>query len=532
MLDLITKIFIINLKKSVERKKHFINEFKKVNIKEYEIFEAVDEDNIRIKDMFQNNFVKKFPPCFRCNNNICNCSNNILIKPQIGNWCSFIDIMNNIIINKYNGLIMICEDDIKFNINGKYILESMINEKNFELYNINLNKPLLIRCYGAKNNSLNENSFNENIRLTNQIEMSNPCFLINFEYAKSFINNLKQIDRTSDMYIHSQLCELDKSIQHYTIKPSPVYELSFYLNYAIFPSTIHPKGINEDDLIKMKNHKKQINYEEYIKYNINNLWHSSCNNNKNVGDIVGKYIFEKITNTTINYIHPSNTKDLVYLTCGSIIQDKHIMYNNTIIWGSGIMFDNISNFSADIKAVRGKKTKNILDKLNIPCPDIFGDIALLLPKFYNPDIDIIYDIGLIFHYSHVNYEISNNIINILNSNYKINIISVDLDVELFINEIKKCKYTLSSSLHGTIISHAYSIKSLPFHMEKDGLNNTFFKFEDYYSSFDIELEKYIFSGDIINCNDIINMINSYYQPLFPIKVDKLWDSCPFKPYYI
>ena len=57
--------------------------------------------------------------------------------------------------------------------------------------------------------------------------------------------------------------------------------------------------------------------------NIRNLWYSPCNNKKNVGDIVGKYVYEKITGNKINYIHPKETDEQVYLTCGSIIQYKH-----------------------------------------------------------------------------------------------------------------------------------------------------------------------------------------------------------------
>ena len=356
--------------------------------------------------------------------------------------------------------------------------------------------------------------------------MSNACFIINKFYAESFINNLKIIDRTSDMYLQIKILQYDKNIQHFTIEPSPAYQLSDNKN-SIFKSEIHPKGLNKEDKIRAKTHFKRVEYKDYldnISYiNNRNLWYSSCNNNRNVGDLIGKYIYEKITGNKINYIHPKDTKDKVYLTCGSIIQYKHVKYNNTIIWGSGIMFEKINKFNSKIFAVRGKKTAEILAKLDIKCPQIFGDIALLLPRFFNPkNLEKYYDIGLIFHWSHLDKDI----INFLKQRYKLKIISVDLEIENFVTEVLKCKYTISSSLHGVIISHSYGVQSLPFNLEETGLNGTFFKFEDYYSIFDLQFKPY-FKNDILNSKNIINLIKNYNQPKFPINTDKLYNSCPF-----
>ena len=119
--ELINKIYVINLKSCKNRKQHIYQEFKRLKINNYEIFEATDKNSHQVQDMMKTEFVKKFPSCFRCNKNKCNCSNNVLIKHQIGNWCSFINVMNDIIKNDYKGLIMICEDDIKFTDSGLLI---------------------------------------------------------------------------------------------------------------------------------------------------------------------------------------------------------------------------------------------------------------------------------------------------------------------------------------------------------------------------------------------------------------------------
>ena len=521
--ELISKVYVMNLKSCYDRKEHIENEFKRVEIENYEIFEATDKDSLKIQNMMESNFVKKYPPCFRCLKNKCQCSNNILIKSQIGNWCSFIDIMNEIKKNDFEDLIMICEDDIKFTNEGINIINKMISIDNLKKYNLNFDKPILIRA----GSNFNENHIlKQEPKLVNKIIMSNPCFICNKYYAESFIKNLKIIDSTSDVFIHNKILSLDKSIQAFTIIPQPIYELS-YGKFKKFKSEIHPKGIDNEDKILQQNHFKRIEYEDYLIYQQNiknrNLWHSSCNNNKNIGDLIGKYVYEKITKNKINYVHPKDTKQKVFLTCGSIIQYKHVKYNNTVIWGSGIMFENIGRFYSKIFAVRGKKTAGILRRLGIKCPNIFGDIGLLLPRFFYPkNIEKIYDIGLIFHYTHFDEDI----INFLKDRYKINIISVELSIEDFVTEILKCKYTMSSSLHGVIISHSYSIKAIPFHLDKKGLNGTFFKFEDYYSAFDLKM-KQIFKNDILKTEDIFELIENYNQPNFPINTDKLYNSCPF-----
>ena len=255
--NLIDNIYIINLKSSKDRKIHMINEFKKAGIDKYEFFEAIDKDSDEVSKLIKTPFVMKYPPCFRCYKIQCNCDNNILIKNQIGNWCSFINIMKKIVDNNYKKLVMICEDDLKIKDNGIFILNKMINNQNFKKYNINLNKPLLIRCeQRSKILPLNQ------LKFTKKIVMSNACFLINIHYAKSFLKNLKFIDRTSDMYIQRNILKMDNSIQHFTIEPAPTHQLSDN-KHAIFTSEIHPKGINKLDRIKKRNHFQKVNPMNY-----------------------------------------------------------------------------------------------------------------------------------------------------------------------------------------------------------------------------------------------------------------------------
>lgn len=73
---LFDNIYVINLESSIERHNHIVSEFKRMNIKNYEIFKATTPNSYQVKEISDK--VKKFPPCFRCNKNICNCYNNFL----------------------------------------------------------------------------------------------------------------------------------------------------------------------------------------------------------------------------------------------------------------------------------------------------------------------------------------------------------------------------------------------------------------------------------------------------------------------
>ncbi len=264
MFKLVSKVFVINLKSSVDRKKHIITEFSRIGITDYEIFEATDKDSDEVTNMMKTNFVKKFPPCFRCLQNECDCTNNVLIKHQIGNWSSLISVMKRVVTDDYEGLIMICEDDIKFMPFGMKILRKLINKKTFEMYGINMNEPLLIRAgAGFKNGQMHTMRVAPHFD-RNRITMSNPCFFINKFFAQLFLDNLKIIDTTSDVYIHKQLCGSNKSIKHLTILPVPIYDLSTSV-LGKFASEIHPNNLNYRlDPYGKNIHIKKMIYKEIL----------------------------------------------------------------------------------------------------------------------------------------------------------------------------------------------------------------------------------------------------------------------------
>lgn len=317
--SLLDKIFVISLKECVSRKTHIVNEFLKYQIKNYEFFEAINKDSEEINDLLSSIKLKKFPPCFRCYKNVCNCKNNYLLDTHIANWCSYIKLMKKIVNSNYNKLIMICEDDIKFTKNGYNILNNIIQHSTLNQYDINLNNPVLIRVGSAFKD------IHHKLKiipiLLKRVMMSNPSFIINKKYAESFLKNLKIIEKTSDVFIHKYILKLDESIQDWTVFPQPIYELSYNNNTTEFESTIlNNENINKRKMIYKKflfighsrcgtcsisNYINQMKYEvghETMKQDGTSSWMMAVDDKYPYGniDITQNYFFQNIILVTRN----------------------------------------------------------------------------------------------------------------------------------------------------------------------------------------------------------------------------------------
>ncbi|XMO86570.1 polysaccharide pyruvyl transferase family protein [Algibacter sp. AS12] len=204
---------------------------------------------------------------------------------------------------------------------------------------------------------------------------------------------------------------------------------------------------------------------------------------ENYGDVLGKYLVEKISNQEVQFVHPkkfrmSNFWNPIYVTAGSIL--AHVN-KKCIVWGSGIINKNQIVKKAKFLAVRGPETRNALINQGYQVPEIYGDPALLLPDFYNPEISKTYQLGIIPHY--VDYKFVKE-----KFGYLKNVLIIDLmtnSIEKTTNEILQCKHIMSSSLHGVIVSHTYNIPALWIKFS-DKLFGDDIKFTDYFKSVKIE----------------------------------------------
>ena len=212
-----------------------------------------------------------------------------------------------------------------------------------------------------------------------------------------------------------------------------------------------------------------------------------------------------------------------YICIGSTIESRSNA--KSIIWGAGmISADKDFIIPKKICAVRGRLTRQRFIDKGINCPQIYGDPALLLPLYYNPkDRTKKFDLGIIPHYVDRN---NKYILQMQQNESSIEIIDVTefSDWHLIIDKILSCKYIISSSLHGLIVSDAYGIPNLWVEFSKN-ISGKRFKFYDYYSSINKEKILPLFIDRYYTKEELIIKMSDYTNIEFnPVP---LIESCPF-----
>ncbi len=199
-------------------------------------------------------------------------------------------------------------------------------------------------------------------------------------------------------------------------------------------------------------------------------------NIQNFGDMLNPYLIRKILGKKAVYVDKHYFKKH-YILCGSIMKRAN---KNSIVWGAGIMNkDDYFLKPKKVFAVRGPLTRKRFLELGYDCPKVCGDLGILLPNFYKPNNIKKHKIGVIPHYT--DYQRVCEMID----NKNILIINLRESVEKVISEINSCEKTLSSSLHGLIVSHVYKVPSLWLEFS-DAIKGDGVKFEDYLLSVNID----------------------------------------------
>lgn len=215
-------------------------------------------------------------------------------------------------------------------------------------------------------------------------------------------------------------------------------------------------------------------------------WSSGKYTSSNIGDVLNLYLFEKIfQKEVVSYREVLNLGiPPVYSFIGSVL-DNSAVKNLTVI-GSGFKRESSKMVVKPKKVIscRGPLTRQKLFKIGVEeVPEVFGDPAILLPEFFNPEIEKNYKMGIIPHYVDKDLEI------VKKWSIKDQVKNIDVfsSMETFVADLKSCEFTVSSSLHGVILSHAYGIPSAWVPLS-DKLAGGAFKFNDYFLSVNAELQ--------------------------------------------
>lgn len=249
---------------------------------------------------------------------------------------------------------------------------------------------------------------------------------------------------------------------------------------------------------------------------------------RNWGDELNYFFLQEIMEDVTLKTFRRGKDTPYYLFIGSILEDAYVWNDEAIVWGSGVPRNKAPRKKLKkIYAVRGPLTRETLINAGNDCPEVYGDPALLLPYYYNPQIEKKYKIGIIPHWtSRPERYISEKILN----DPEVKIIKMGgykkwTDV---IDEILSCEYIVSESLHGLIVAEAYGIPNVWAYMNFSSQN---IKYHDFFLSLDKEgrrdrknafkLTQNITKDEILNeCEKYERINNLDLRPLV--------ESCPFK----
>lgn len=150
-----------------------------------------------------------------------------------------------------------------------------------------------------------------------------------------------------------------------------------------------------------------------------------------------------------------------------------------IVWGAGfISTDTPVGDRAELRAVRGWRSVEKLRKAGVPPPDVVGDAALLLPRFYQPrPAARRHALGLIAHFR----ERDDAFFSGARAWDDALPIDINGEIETVVDQIASCDRIISSSLHGIICADAYGVPAYWLH-SSDKVVGDGFKFHDYFSS--------------------------------------------------
>lgn len=237
----------------------------------------------------------------------------------------------------------------------------------------------------------------------------------------------------------------------------------------------------------------------------------------NWGDFINEELVKLLSGITPDVIEAKYVpKETNYLVVGSIV---HFADDNSVIWGAGVLDEktDLHGKKPKVLAVRGPKSREIILRNNVECPEIYGDPVLLFPRYYKPKIEKKYKLGIIAHWQ----DTFNKIVHSFKPTSKITVIRTqNISAYEFIDRILECEKIASSSLHGLVVADAYGIPSL--RIVIDNLNGDF-KYDDYFMSIDRPLHHFKIEEQI-NTEKILRQ--DFWSG--SINVDKLLDACPFR----
>jgi pyruvyltransferase len=188
----------------------------------------------------------------------------------------------------------------------------------------------------------------------------------------------------------------------------------------------------------------------------------------NFGDELLDYLLAHIAGIECTFDRKKNI-----IAIGSIIR---FAQDHTSVWGSGIIRKNeVITTRPKCLAVRGHLTRDKMLEFGVPCPEVYGDPAMIFPLFFKPKIDKTQEKTLIVpHFKHTSILKRHQAYEYLD----LHVHSI-YDIEEIIARIACAPCVATSSLHGFIFCVAYGIPVVVFRLNNKNIGGDNVKFDDF-----------------------------------------------------
>lgn len=194
---------------------------------------------------------------------------------------------------------------------------------------------------------------------------------------------------------------------------------------------------------------------------------------------------------------------------------------SSVIYGTGfIKYDQEPLVNTmKICSVRGPLSEDKLFQYGIKPSGIYGDMALVLPEYFRPDVKREKGrIGIISHFREKNDLYWNRF---KDGSY----INIDISGEVcdVVKKVISCDYVISSSLHGLIVADAYKVPSV-WVRPSSNPSGDFFKFHDYLKSVGRKVQDPAIFSDHVSFSEVEAKVE---LGKLPFSADELISACPF-----
>ncbi|MCW3818990.1 polysaccharide pyruvyl transferase family protein [Micromonospora sp. DR5-3] len=168
-----------------------------------------------------------------------------------------------------------------------------------------------------------------------------------------------------------------------------------------------------------------------------------------MGDQLTPWLVRRIAGVPARWVPPEGPGTR-FLVTGSVAA---LAGPGAVVWGSGVMAaDERVRPGVELVTVRGPLTREVARR-TVDCPPVYGDPALLLPRFLPHRRRRGGPPGVAPHFS-------DKARAALGTPPGWRLVDVQRPVEEFVDAVVGCSFVASSSLHGIIVAHAYGVPAV------------------------------------------------------------------------